>query len=216
MNIREIATTIEPQVARDGAGVLLRRSIATRALDQLDPFLLLDQFGSTNACDYEAGFPMHPHRGIETVTYMLEGSVRHKDSTGREGVIGKGDVQWMSAGRAILHEEMPQVAPEGNFGFQLWVNLPKSDKMSRPRYQEFRAGEIPSVELDGGGTIKIVAGTVDGVVGAVTDIVAQPTYLDVHLPEGRRFTQPIPRGHAAFAYLYEGDASFGKEDVRVQ
>jgi redox-sensitive bicupin YhaK (pirin superfamily) len=216
VNIREIATTIEPQSARDGAGVLLRRSIASRALDQLDPFLLLDHFGSTRACDYEAGFPMHPHRGIETVTYMLEGSVRHKDSTGREGVIGKGDVQWMSAGRAILHEEMPEVGPNGNFGFQLWVNLPKSEKMSRPRYQEFRAPEIPSVELDGGGTIKIVAGEVDGVAGAVTDIMAQPTYLDVHLPAGKRFTHPIPRGHAAFAYLYEGTASFGVEDVRVQ
>jgi redox-sensitive bicupin YhaK (pirin superfamily) len=215
VNIREIATTIEPQTARDGAGVLLRRSIASRALDYLDPFLLLDHFGSEKASDYAAGFPMHPHRGIETVTYMLEGSVRHKDSTGRAGVIGKGDVQWMSAGRAILHEEMPEVGPKGNFGFQLWVNLPKSEKMSRPRYQEFRAPEIPSVELEGGGTIKIVAGEVDGVVGAVTDIHAQPTYLDVHLPEGKRFTHPIPRGHAAFAYLYEGQASFGKEDVRV-
>lgn len=216
MNIREIATTIEPQTARDGAGVLLRRSIASRALEALDPFLLLDHFGSEKASDYEAGFPMHPHRGIETVTYMLEGSVRHKDSTGREGVIGRGDVQWMSAGRAILHEEMPVVAPGGNFGFQLWVNLPKSQKMSRPRYQEFRAAEIPSVELDGGGRIKIVAGEVDGVMGAVRDIIAQPTFLDVHLPEGKRFTHPIPRGHAAFAYLYLGDASFGSEDVRVK
>jgi redox-sensitive bicupin YhaK (pirin superfamily) len=215
VNIREIATTIEPQTARDGAGVLLRRSIASRALDYLDPFLLLDHFGSEKASDYAAGFPMHPHRGIETVTYMLEGSVRHKDSTGREGVIGKGDVQWMSAGRAILHEEMPEVGPKGNFGFQLWVNLPKNEKMSRPRYQEFRASEIPSVELEGGGSIKIVAGEVDGVVGAVTDIHAQPTYLDVHLPEGKRFMHLIPRGHAAFAYLYEGQASFGKEDVRV-
>jgi redox-sensitive bicupin YhaK (pirin superfamily) len=216
VNIREVATTIEPQATQDGAGVLLRRSIATRALDYLDPFLLLDHFGSDNACDYQAGFPMHPHRGIETVTYMLEGSVRHRDSTGREGVIGAGDVQWMSAGRAILHEEMPEVGPKGNFGFQLWVNLPANLKMSKPRYQEFRAGEIPEVALDSGGSIKIVAGEVDGVPGAVTDIAAQPTYLDVRLPEGKRFTHKVPKGHAAFAYLFDGNASFGKEDVRVQ
>ncbi|MEP7027926.1 MAG: pirin family protein [Candidatus Eisenbacteria bacterium] len=215
MKIREIATTIEPQETRDGAGVRLRRTIASRALDYLDPFLLLDHFGSEIASDYEAGFPMHPHRGIETVTYMLEGSVRHKDSTGREGVIGAGDVQWMSAGRAILHEEMPETGPKGNFGFQLWVNLPQSLKMSRPRYQEFRASEIPEVTHDGS-RVKIVAGEVGGVKGAVTDIAAQPTYLDVHMPEGRRFTQGVPRGHAAFAYLYEGDASFGEEDVRVR
>jgi redox-sensitive bicupin YhaK (pirin superfamily) len=215
VKIRDIATTIEPMETRDGAGVRLRRTIASRALDYLDPFLLLDHFGSENAADYAAGFPMHPHRGIETVTYMLEGSVRHKDSTGREGVIGAGDVQWMSAGRAIMHEEMPQVAPKGNFGFQLWVNLPKSQKMSRPRYQEFRAAELPAVVHEGS-RVKIVAGEVDGVKGAVTDIVAQPTYLDVHVPGGRRFTHPVPKGHAVFAYLYEGDASFGADDVRVR
>ena len=208
MKTRAVATTIEPQETRDGAGVRLRRTIASRALDYLDPFLLLDHFGSENPEDYAAGFPLHPHRGIETVTYMLDGSVKHRDSTGREGVIGKGDVQWMSAGRAILHEEMPQVSPTGNFGFQLWVNLPKSQKMMKPRYQEFRAPEIPEVMHDGS-RIKIVAGEVDGVKGAVTDIAAQPTYLDVHMPAGKRFTHPVPIGHAAFAYLYEGDASFG-------
>ena len=215
MKTRAVATTIEPEETRDGAGVRLRRTIASRALDYLDPFLLLDHFGSHNPADYAAGFPLHPHRGIETVTYMLDGSVKHKDSTGREGAIGAGDVQWMSAGRAILHEEMPQVSPTGNFGFQLWVNLPKRLKMSKPLYQEFRASEIPEVTHEGS-RIKIVAGEVDGVKGAVTDIAAQPTYLDVHMPAGKGLTLPVPKGHAAFAYLYDGDASFGTEDVRIQ
>jgi redox-sensitive bicupin YhaK (pirin superfamily) len=216
MKTRKVTTQIEPQLTHDGAGVRLRRSIASRALDYLDPFLLLDHFGSENPEDYRAGFPMHPHRGIETVTYMLRGSVRHKDSTGREGVIKEGDVQWMTAGRAILHEEMPQVAPEGNFGFQLWVNLPSGLKMMKPRYQEFTADTIPETTLPDGTRIKIVAGDVDGVKGAVTDIAAQPTYLDVHVPDGNRFTHPVPRGHTAFAYIYKGVAEFGDERARAE
>jgi redox-sensitive bicupin YhaK (pirin superfamily) len=216
MKIREVVETIDPEVTRDGAGVKLRRSIASRALEALDPFLLLDHFGSENPADYEAGFPMHPHRGIETVTYMLEGSVRHRDSTGREGVIGAGDVQWMTAGRAILHEEMPQVEPEGNFGFQLWVNLPASLKMSRPRYQEFPAAGIPEVVHADGTHMKIVAGDVDGVSGAVTGIAAEPLYLDVRAPSGARFTHPVAAGHTAFAYVYSGAAAFGRRQALVQ
>ncbi len=216
MKIRDVSTTVHPEATQDGAGVKLRRSIASRALDYLDPFLLLDHFGSERPEDYQAGFPMHPHRGIETVTYMLRGSVRHRDSTGRAGVIGAGDVQWMTAGRAILHEEMPEAAPEGNFGFQLWVNLPSGLKMMRPRYQEFAAASLPEATLEDGTRIKIIAGEVDGVRGAVTDIAAQPTCLDVHVPAGARFTHPVPAGHTAFAYLYEGAAAFGAGDTRVE
>ena len=144
---REVAKIIEPQAVVEGAGVRLKRSIGTRTLDYLDPFLLLDHFQSKKAADYEAGFPLHPHRGIETVTYLLAGAVRHRDSVGNAGEIGPGDLQWMSAGRGILHEEMPQVRPEGVAGFQLWVNLPAKQKMSAPRYQNIHANEIAEISV---------------------------------------------------------------------
>lgn len=206
---RGVARIIEPQAVVEGAGVRLKRSIGTRTLDYLDPFLLLDHFQSKNAADYEAGFPLHPHRGIETVTYLLAGAVRHRDSVGNAGEIGPGDLQWMSAGRGILHEEMPQVRPEGVAGFQLWVNLPKKDKMSAPRYQNIHANEIAVIELDGGATIRVIAGTVHSVTGPIGGIAAEPTYLDVSLPKGGSLVHPIPRGHSAFAYVFEGDARFG-------
>jgi redox-sensitive bicupin YhaK (pirin superfamily) len=209
---RKIYKIIEPEPVIEGAGVHLKRSIATRTLDYLDPFLLLDHFASNDPRDYEAGFPLHPHRGIETVTYMLRGEVHHKDTLGNSGSIGAGDVQWMTAGRGIMHEEMPQVRPEGNAGFQLWVNLPARLKMTRPRYQEVRSAEIPEIKKEGGLRIRVITGTVDGVSGPVTGIAAKPIYLDVSVPAHASFIQPIERGHAAFAYVFEGEGRFGGDE----
>jgi hypothetical protein len=210
--VRKIAKVIEPQPVVEGAGVRLKRSIGTRMLDHIDPFLLLDDFTSKNPADYEAGFPLHPHRGIETVTYLLAGAVRHKDTLGNSGEIGAGEVQWMTAGRGILHEEMPQARPEGIAGFQLWVNLPAKLKMTQPRYQNISANEIPEIHRDGGATIRVIAGTVDGVSGPVGGIAAEPTYWDVSLAPGGSFIHSMPRGHAAFVYLFEGEARFGGDD----
>ena len=207
---RGVDRIVEPERVIEGAGVRLRRSIGTRSLNYHDPFLLLDHFASTLPADYEAGFPLHPHRGIETVTYLLSGVVRHRDTVGNSGSIGAGDIQWMSAGGGIMHEEMPQVRPEGIDGFQLWVNLPSRLKMSRPRYQGIAANEIPLVEGEGGAKIKVIAGSVGGNRGPVTDIAADPLYLDVVVPENSSFTHPIAKGHNAFAYVYQGAASFGE------
>jgi redox-sensitive bicupin YhaK (pirin superfamily) len=209
---RAVAQIIEPEPVTEGAGVHLKRSIATRRLNYLDPFLLLDHFASTNPADYEAGFPLHPHRGIETVTYMLRGEVKHRDTLGSSGSIGAGDVQWMTAGRGIMHEEMPQVRPEGIAGFQLWVNLPAKLKMTPARYQDVRSASIPEVERKGGVRVRVITGTVDGVSGPVAGIAADPIYLDVSMPAGASFVQPIELGHQAFAYLFEGEASFGGDD----
>jgi redox-sensitive bicupin YhaK (pirin superfamily) len=207
---RTVERVITPQTVLEGAGVRLRRSIATPALDYVDPFLLFDHFGSDEPSDYMAGFPWHPHRGIETVTYMLAGEVDHRDSIGNAGRIGPGDVQWMTAGGGIMHEEMPRPGPDRRMGgFQLWVNLPAALKMSHPRYQDLGAAEIPEVRRDDGVVIRVVAGEVDGVRGAVTEIYAEPEYLDVSLPGGARFVQPVPRGHAALAYAFEGEGRFG-------
>jgi|GEM_PF-75204 len=209
---RRIAKIIEPKLVTEGAGVKLMRSIATRTLDYLDPFLLLDHFESSNPRDYQAGFPLHPHRGIGTMTYVLRGAVHHKDTLGNSGTIGAGAVQWMTAGRGIMHEEMPQVRPEGIAGFQLWVNLPAKLKMSRLRYQDIRAAEVPEITRAGGGKIRVITGTVDGVSGPVTGIAAAPAYLDVSLPAHASFGQPIERGHAAFVYVCEGEAQFTGEE----
>ena len=206
---RKIAKIVEPQAVVEGAGVRLKRSIGGHALNYLDPFLLLDHFQSTTAADYQAGFPLHPHRGIETVTYLLTGAVRHRDSVGNTGEIGPGDLQWMSAGRGILHEEMPQVRPEGVAGFQLWVNLPAKQKMSAPRYQNIHSSEIPIIERDRGASVRVIAGTVDGTTGPITGIVAEPSYLDVALAGEGSLVLPIPPGHSAFAYLFDGEARFG-------
>lgn len=210
---RKVSRIIEPQAVVEGAGVRLKRSIGTPMLDYLDPFLLLDHFQSKNAADYQAGFPLHPHRGIETVTYLLAGAVRHRDTLGNAGEIGAGDLQWMTAGRGILHEEMPQVRPEGVAGFQLWVNLPKRQKMIAPRYQDIHANEIAVIEREKGATVRVIAGTVDGVTGAISGIAAEPTYLDVSLAKGGSVVQPIARGHSAFAYIFEGEAHFGEVSV---
>ncbi len=209
---RKIEKIIEPQSVTEGAGVQLKRSIGTRMLDYLDPFLLLDHFASTNPRDYQAGFPLHPHRGIETVTYVLRGEVHHKDTLGNSGSIGAGDVQWMTAGRGIMHEEMPQVRPEGIAGFQLWVNLPAKLKMTKPRYQDIRSGQIPEIKNKDGARIRVITGTVKGIRGPVTGIAANPIYLDVFVPAHASFIQPIERGHTAFAYLFEGEAQFASRD----
>jgi len=209
--IRKIADIVAPQPVVEGAGVKLRRSIATDRLNYVDPFLLFDHFGSADPRDYLPGFPMHPHRGIETVTYMLAGVVDHKDSLGNAGTIGAGDVQWMTAGGGILHEEMPKPREGKMEGFQLWVNLPARLKMTRPRYQEVAAARIPEVRRNDGVRVRVVAGVAEGVRGPVTEIAADPEYLDVVVPGGAEFVQPIPRGHAALAYLFEGAATFDGE-----
>jgi redox-sensitive bicupin YhaK (pirin superfamily) len=214
--LRKIQTIIEPTPVVEGAGVRVKRSLGGEKLNYLDPFLLFDHFGSSHAEDYQAGFPMHPHRGIETVTYMLVGEVQHRDTLGNVGSIGAGDVQWMTAGGGILHEEMPQVRPEGNGGFQLWVNLPARLKMTQPRYQDIPSPEIPEVTTEDGVKIRVLAGNVAGTDGAVTGIAANPTYLDVFIPPGRSFTQSVPQGHTAFAYVFEGEAAFVEDDEGSQ
>jgi len=216
--IRRVQSVIEPQGTLEGAGVRLHRSIGTREVNYLDPFLLLDDFSSHDRRDYEAGFPQHPHRGIETVTYMLRGAVNHKDTLGNSGSIGAGDIQWMTSGRGILHEEMPQVRPEGIAGFQIWVNLPAKAKMTAPRYQDVRSEKIPEIKGKDGARIRVVAGTVGDVRGAVTDIAADPTYLDVLVPPNSAYRERVARGHTAFAYVFEGQAIFpgpGREEVTV-
>jgi redox-sensitive bicupin YhaK (pirin superfamily) len=202
---RNVAQIIEPSMVIEGAGVLLRRSIAPSRENLFDPFLLFDHFAFNDPLEGPIrGFPTHPHRGIETVTYMLEGSVQHRDSLGNAGLIGEGDVQWMTSGRGILHEEMPRRSPQGNiYGFQLWVNLPAARKMDPPRYQEVIAGEIPTVRMEGA-AVRIVAGEVDGMRGPVTEIAAQPVYMEVRLDPGITFNFPIPQGHTTIAYVFEG------------
>lgn len=206
---RENKDIVTPQTVMEGAGVKLKRSIATASLDYVDPFLLFDHFGSENPDDYLAGFPMHPHRGIETVTYILAGAVNHRDSIGNAGKIGPGDVQWMTSGRGIMHEEMPEAVDGRLEGFQLWVNLPASLKMSEPRYQEILSDQIPEVSREDGTTIRVIAGEFEGVAGPVTEIAADPIYLDISLHAGASIIQPVERGHNVFAYLYEGKGIFG-------
>ena len=215
-NLRTISQIIQPQNAIEGAGVKLRRSIAPRVSNEFDPFLLFDHFAFNDPIEGPIrGFPYHPHRGIETVTYMLEGSTAHRDSLGNAGLIGPGDVQWMSSGRGILHEEMPRRGESGNiYGFQLWVNLPSHLKMSEPRYQEVNASTIPTYEKDGV-KIRVVTGTVDNVTGPVVDIAASPLYLDVQIAPASEWHQPIPSGHTALAYVFEGEAVFAGETIEA-
>jgi len=208
--MRSIRQVIEPQLVIEGAGVLLRRSFGPTRANPFDPFLLFDHFAFNDPRDAPIwGFPTHPHRGIETVTYMLEGNVRHRDSLGNTGVIGPGDVQWMTSGRGILHEEMPRPSPTGRVdGFQLWVNLPAARKMDPPRYQEVAAADIPALDRDGR-RLRVVAGEVEGVRGPVTEIAARPVYLDVSLQPGASFELPVPESHTVVAYVFEGRGSFG-------
>ena len=211
-NFREIMDIIRPQPVIEGAGVHLIRSIATPRLDYLDPFLLFDHFGSDNPEDYLAGFPMHPHRGIETVTYMLSGKVSHKDSLDNAGVIGAGDVQWMTAGRGILHEEMPAPVENKMEGFQLWVNLPARLKMMQPRYQEVLSAVIPEVDYSPGVRIRIIAGKMNDIFGPVKGIYVEPDYLDVQMEAAVEFEIFAPAWYTVFVYIYRGSAGFGKKE----
>jgi len=206
---REVLQIIKPQPVIEGAGVRLKRSIATATLDHLDPFLLFDHFGSGNPDDYIKGFPMHPHRGIETVTYMIEGVVNHKDSMGNSGTISGGDVQWMTSGGGIMHEEMPQPCQGEMVGFQLWVNLPARLKMTRPRYQNITSDQIAEIIRKDGVKIRVIGGEVDGIRGPVTDIFADPTYIDVTIPAKGSFSYPLEPGHTVFTYVFEGEGVFG-------
>jgi len=214
---RSISEIIEPQHVIEGAGVLLRRSFGPHVSNKYDPFLLFDHFAFNDPLEGPIrGFPMHPHRGIETVTYMLEGSVHHRDSLGNAGLIGPGDVQWMTSGRGIMHEELPRRGPSGAiYGFQLWVNLPAAQKMTTPRYQEVSAAAIPSVNKDDL-TVRLVSGEFDQVHGPVTEIAAAPVYLEVNLKPGSSFKIPVPQGHTALAYVFEGAGRFGAEQESVE
>ncbi|NMB78606.1 MAG: pirin family protein [Methanomicrobiales archaeon] len=193
---------------REGAGVLLRRAFGYHDIPLFDPFLMLDDFRADWPEDYLAGFPWHPHRGIETVTYMLAGKIEHGDSMGHAGTVDAGAVQWMTAGSGIIHQEMPQPVDGMMGGFQLWVNLPKAHKMMDPRYQEIPADEVPVVTLPGGVTINIICGNVDGVAGPVKDLVAEPEYLDIALDPGARYSHPVRPGYMAAAYVFSGSAQF--------
>lgn len=206
--IRKIERIIIGQSTSDGAGVKLTRILGHNTMDLLDPFLLLDFFGSDNPDDFMAGFPWHPHRGMETVTYMLDGKVEHSDSIGNSGVIGKGDIQWMTAGSGIIHQEMPKYEGGRMLGFQLWVNLPSASKMISPRYQDIPASKIPLVEMENNVRVKVLAGTFQGVRGPVEDIVAVPEYFDVEMPENTELRLTVAADHTAFAYIYEGAAGF--------
>jgi len=203
---------VTPEPVIEGAGVHLRRSIGTRGLDHLDPFLLLDHFESANPSDYEPGFPYHPHRGIETVTFVRKGEIQHKDSLGHRGSIGAGDIQWMTSGSGILHEEMPQRRPEGIAGLQLWLNLPAREKMSRPKYRELGADALTETDTSSGARIRLIAGEAEGgLVGPVEGLAVSPKVVDVTLPAGAAFREAVPRGHTVFAYVDHGEVRFGQE-----
>jgi redox-sensitive bicupin YhaK (pirin superfamily) len=211
MNNRSVVRILEGRPATDGAGVRMTRVIATPELDHFDPFLLLDEFRSDDPDDYIAGFPDHPHRGFETVTYMLAGSMQHGDNQGNTGLLGPGSVQWMTAGRGIVHSEMPRQEDGLMWGFQLWVNLPASDKMIEPRYQDIPAEEVPCFELKDGVTARLIAGEINGVRGPATGAPTDPLYVDLQIDGPGDAVIPVTAGHNAFAYVYDGDVSVGAE-----
>jgi hypothetical protein len=210
MTIRELKQVIASIPAADGAGVKLRRSLGSSQLARHDPFLMLDEFYSDDPDDYLAGFPAHPHRGFETVTYMLDGHMRHEDNFGNTGDLGPGDVQWMSAARGIIHSEMPQQTEGRMRGFQLWLNLPAKEKMKPAAYRDIGAAQIPVVKLKDGVEVKIIAGKLADTLGAVNGGSTDPHYYDVRLAPGAVFEAPLPAGHAAFLYAYEGEALVGE------
>lgn len=206
---RTVAQVFTARETMEGAGVRLHRAFGYSELPLFDPFLMLDDFRAKDPHDYLPGFPWHPHRGIETVTYMLDGRIEHGDSMGNAGQVNAGDVQWMTAGSGIIHQEMPKPVDGRMGGFQLWVNLPRAHKMHTPRYQEVKRAQIPEVEPQAGASIKIIAGTVAGVQGPVKDIVADPEYLDITLAADTRYTHPVKKGYTAAAYVTGGAGSFG-------
>jgi redox-sensitive bicupin YhaK (pirin superfamily) len=213
MTHRRIRKVVKSRATLEGAGVRLHRAIGLGEPEEYDPFLLLDDFRSDTPSDYVAGFPWHPHRGMETITYVLRGTVEHRDSLGNSGVIAAGDLQWMSAGSGIIHQEMPKGDEQGAvYGFQLWANLPAASKMSEPRYRGIDSDDIPVVTDAGGATVRVIAGTASGVTGPVLDVVTRPEYLDVTVPAGATFVRATPRGHTVFAYIIGGRAVFNHQD----
>ena len=214
MTTRTLQRTIRSVHASDGAGVKLRRSLGQADAARLDPFLMLDEFSSDDANDYIAGFPDHPHRGFETVTYMLDGHMLHQDHMGNRGDLKSGDVQWMSAGRGIIHSEMPQQDRGRMRGFQLWINLPAKEKMKPAAYRDLRAAEIPEVALAGGGKVRVIAGNHGGTAGPIQGLSTDATYLDVHLAAGASFSQPVKDGYNAFLYPYEGSLRAGAQTLQ--
>jgi redox-sensitive bicupin YhaK (pirin superfamily) len=209
MSIRPVKRIIESKPTMEGAGVRLRRAFGFGDTEEYDPFLLLDDFRNENPNDYLAGFPWHPHRGIETITYVLAGTVSHGDSLGNSGSLGSGDVQWMTAGRGIMHQEMPQGDAKGRMhGFQLWANLPSALKMTKPRYQDILAKDIPEITDDDGTHVRVVVGDFWGKKGPVEGVAAEPRYLDVWVPPGKKKSLKVERGAHAFAYVFEGDGKF--------
>jgi redox-sensitive bicupin YhaK (pirin superfamily) len=209
MSIRPVKQIVESQPTMEGAGVKLRRAFGFGNTSEFDPFLLFDDFRNDRPEDYSAGFPWHPHRGIETITYVLNGTVDHGDSLGNKGILGAGDVQWMTAGSGIMHQEMPKGDPQGRMhGFQLWANLPSSLKMTAPRYQDVKAGEIPDLVEDDGTRIRVVCGDFGGKRSPVEGVAADPRYLDVSVPPGKRKTLRVEMERHAFAYIFEGSGTF--------
>lgn len=213
---RSIERLIEGVATSDGAGVKLTRVLTGKLQRRLDPFLMLDAFGSDNPDDYIAGFPDHPHRGFETITYMLSGRMRHRDSAGHEGLLENGGVQWMSAGCGVIHSELPEQVEGVMEGFQLWLNLPAANKMGAPWYRDFPSAAIPEYVTPDGITVRVIAGSSNGVAGAVTREITEPLYLDVHLPAGAAFSTALPATHNAFIYVYRGRVSIGDNQVEAQ
>ena len=212
---RAVERLVTGQATSDGAGVKLTRVLTQPLQRRLDPFLMLDAFGTDNPDDYIGGFPDHPHRGFETVTYMIAGRMRHRDSAGHEGLLDNGGVQWMTAGRGVIHSELPEQEDGRMEGFQLWLNLPARDKMGAPWYRDIPAGEIPRF-THGGATVSVIAGESHGVAGAVQREATQPLYLDLELAPGARFEQPLPAAHNAFVYVYRGALRIGDKAVERQ
>ena len=209
---RKISSVLKSKPTMEGAGVHLKRVFGYSEVPMFDPFLMLDDFRSDNPEHYLKGFPWHPHRGIETITYVLKGDVEHGDSMGNNGVIGSGDVQWMTAGSGIIHQEMPKGDKGGKmYGFQLWANLPSGQKMINPKYRDITSSQIPEVKLSNGTSVKIISGEVSGVRGPVDDIVIEPEYLDISVPANTEFTHPTKPGHSVFAYIIDGKGYFCKE-----
>jgi hypothetical protein len=215
MSQREVIKVVPSMPTSDGAGVRLNRSLGTQALPMVDPFLMLDEFRSDDPGDYIAGFPDHPHRGFETVTYMLAGEMEHRDSAGNSGLLVGGGAQWMTAGRGIVHSEMPRQKDGLMWGFQLWVNLPRAEKMRAPRYQDLRPDQIPEVEIQGA-KVRVVAGEAGGVRGPVEGVVVEPTMLDLTLKPGAKFAQKLPMKHGAFLYVFGGAAEVGPDGAGIR
>jgi redox-sensitive bicupin YhaK (pirin superfamily) len=213
---RTVERLVAGQATSDGAGVKLTRVLTQNLQHRLDPFLMLDAFGSDKADDYIAGFPDHPHRGFETITYMIAGRMLHRDSAGHEGLLENGGVQWMTAGKGVIHSEIPQQEQGVMEGFQLWLNLPKRDKMNSPWYRDFKNDDLPKFVTAEGVAVTVIAGDSHGVTGAVTRDTTAPNYLDLHLPGGSRFEQKLPVEHNAFVYVYRGEVSIAGKAVPVQ